>query len=435
MSDLDAGALFTRDEGERLVLRGLRAAAVLVLAWALGAVLAGSSLRLELSGIPQDSIEGLVEWAEAIPGPLEVVLLGPPGHRDLRAAHALLARLAAARGATRVRVLDPDTLGVDAGLGRKPRAGEVLIQGAGRQALATDASPRSLGAALRGLADPRPREVRFLVRVAEGPARLGAPRRFARAGAIAAAELGVQVSTGPPDPGARTWVVDVSTSDPGWPADLQAHLEAGGAAVVLIDDAPPPAWARWLEAQGLRVAPGWLVDREEGPNRTVAALRVRPAPAGPLAGRGPAPVGLLSGVRPLEGGPGWTPLYLALDARHASSEAPVLTGAVDPGGRVPALARALGGGWLAVVGDRDGFSHDAVKHAGTRELWVRTLAYGLDRRLGLPASSRAPFAGVDPDLDPAAYRRVAVLLLVVLPGVPLLVAIWLGARRREGRAT
>lgn len=368
----------------------------------------------------------LVAWASRIPGDLEVTVFGPEGHRRVRAALGVVEVLRLGRPGTRVRHQDPARSAPLAGLGRRARLGEVMLAAGGRRALAVDASPRALCGALRGLADPSPRGIRFLA----DQFAPGAPPGFRRAAAALAGELGVACSAGPPDPGQRLWIWISGHSPDLSKGALRGHLERGGGLLVLLEGEPPGELAEGLAELGFALSPGFLLDREVGPRRDASVLRVRTLEEG----SDPA---LLSGAAPV----------------RAPDEAdrlwPLACGevdqGVDPASGGPRRARApeefpgalleVGEGWVGVVGDADFATKAGLSVGGNRQLLVELGALGMDRLLALPGSLEPPVGNVDPDLAPEVFRTLAFLLLLGLPGVPVLLALaclgGTGGRARE----
>ncbi len=417
----------------RAVSLTVRAGLLVATALGLSAWLSGVPAGILVSGRDEDRIDEVLAWARRIPGPLGFTVVGRGASRSSLAASAWLERLGAARGQTRVVIRDPDADPAWAALSpRPPRPGEVEIEAGGRRTLARDASPRALAGALRALADPRSRRIRF-VWGTPGP---GAPPGYRKAAAAAAAELGVDALYGPPDPGSRVWVLGLPGSPEPETSVLEAHLLAGGSLLFLAEGVPGAELKTWLGSYGIQVGAGFFRDVEEGPGRPAAAVRVgwslsvgtgapeaRPFRPGP-------DLALLPGARVVAGPPGTAVLTVAPGADLTEGEGSVRS--PEPGESPGLRLRGVGkGGWLAVIGDAGFASDPMLGEAANRELWLELCAEALDGELGLPASVRAPLGGVDPALDASAFARFAWCLCVVQPGFLLGFAVALAAARRR----
>lgn len=373
-----------------------------------------SGVALELARGETAPLEALRLWGGRVAGPLRAVVLGPEGHRRVRAAEAVLAGLALVRPDTRVGRRDPATRGPVPGLGREARLGEVLLEAGGRRVVVADAGLRSLAAGLRALADPGHREVRLLARE-QGP---GAPPGFGRGAAALAQELGAAATFGPPVARARLWIWVEGVSPPVARETLEEHLAVPGHGLLVLAEARlPEGLAAALGARGLELGEAWLLDDEGGAGRGRDTLRVR------RLGAGAAP-GLLAGARAVRAR---APAVALLE--------PVASGQVDLG-RDPDAGGARRGrradegaggraahGWVVLIGDRDLARDESLRQAPNRELWVELGAMGMDRTLGLPREVLVPDGGVDPALFPELYRQLAFLLLVGFPGLALMAAL------------
>lgn len=385
--------------------------------------LSGSTATWLVSGREEDAFRGLESWFTRLEPPLEAVLIGPEGHRATRAGLAALARLSLVRqGAGRamaVRRADPAGASVALAGGRVPKLGEVVLLAGGRGVVARDASARALALALRALADPRPRVIRFLG-PRPGP---GAPEGYRVAAAALAGELAADVVTGPPDPGDRFRVALATGPDPA--AGAPASLLEEPVPLLVLAEGPGP-WDGVLAARGLVPGTGWIRDARAGPDRSVGTVRGR---AGGL-GLPPAFV-LLPGVRPLVAAAGLEPWIEPLDAGEVEQgERPGAGGPTRPRAAREGVAFMLRRGmpFAAVVGDADWLGDGALREAGNRELLVALGSLALDGVAELPSSLAAPDGGVDPDLEPDGFLVLAGLALLVLPAAPVALAV-LAARR------
>jgi hypothetical protein len=370
------------------------------------------------------SLRELTAWGRKVPGPLRCLVYGPEGHRRVRAALGVLEALRLSRPDTEVAWRDPGRSGPIPGLERRARLGEVLLAAGGRQALAPDASLRSLCGALRGLADPRSREIRFLAE----EVRPGAPTGYLRAAAALASELGATCLAGPPDPEARLWIWIGGHSPDLDEAHVQAHLEAGGALLVLVEGGLPEGVAGALARRGIKLGEGYLLDDEPGPRRGRATLRVR------TLGGGLEPA-LLAGARVLEVAAARERRPLETVAAHEVDlgQDPDSGGLRRPRrrGELPAVTTEIGPGWLGVVGDSGFATKAGLSQGASRQLLVELASLGMDRLLGLPGETLVPTGGVDPDLQPESFRLLAMVLLIGLPGLPLGIALVCWRRRRS----
>ncbi len=391
----------------------------------------GSVFRV--GAAPRPEFQTLVAWLETVKKPMHCVVLGPPGHRSVRAAVGLLETLKVFVPRLSVSIRDPGVSGAIPGLPRPARIGEILITAGGRRALVPDASLRTLAAGFRGLGDPAFRSIRFVSKE-EAP---GAPEGYRRAAATLASHLGASVTQGAPHPRSRLWIL--LPDSPDVLADqLSEHMQGGGSLLVFDGSQRKPGVSQFLKGLGVETLPGWLLDAERGPRKAVSELRVRPQ-------KSDSPFGsaIFAGCRPLRSQgdlPFLTERIVPWNAgkwdqgEHPDSggtlrEAPddLLAGIFlePPRTREPANPSSRSRhtqAFLAVLGDAEFASDAGFRRSQNREFLLQMAAWGMDRVLGLPRESWVPQGGIDPDLNPHAYAKLAFLLLAGLPGLAAWIA-------------